>query len=83
MVIDNYGKLRCCEYFPVALVDFDENGDVIESPISLYNDIEYLKHIKYDGEINNEEDVTYEIIRMHQSAEEMYDDILRRLHGTE
>lgn len=80
--IDQYGKMRTCEYFPVALIDFDSNGDVIESPISLYNDIEYLKHIKYDGEINNQEAVTYEILKMHQSVEEMYDDILRRLHET-
>lgn len=78
-----YGKMRTCEYFPVALINFDENGDVIESPISLYNDIEYLKHIKYDGEINNQEMVTYEVLRMHQSVEDMYDNILNRLHGAE
>ena len=78
---DNYGKMRTCEYFPVALVNFDESGHVLESPISLYNDIEYLKHIKYDGEINNEENVTYEILRVKQSIEDMYDSILRRLHG--
>lgn len=79
--IDNYGKMRTCEYFPVTIIDYDEDGHVIESPISLYNDCEYLKYIKYDGIINNQDDIPYEVIRMKQNAEDMYDRILRRLHG--
>ena len=78
--IDSYGKMRCCEYFPVAIVDFDENGDVIEKPYSLYNDVAYLKHIRYEGNINNEDVNHYELSTTYNSNEELYDSILSRLN---
>ena len=37
--IDGYGKMRTCEYFPVAIVDCDENGDIVEPEYNLYNDV--------------------------------------------
>ena len=80
-IIDDYGKLRTCEYFPVTIIDFDENGDVIESPISLYNDFEYLKYIKYDGTVNNDDFTPYEIIRTEQCVGDIYDKILKKLHN--
>lgn len=80
-VIDDYGKMRCCEYFPVALVDFDENGDIIEKPYSLHNDIEYLKQIRYEGDINNEDANHYELSSTYANNEELYDSILTRLNS--
>lgn len=76
---DNYGKMRTCEYFPIALVDFDENGDVVEPECSLYNDVAYLKQLTYEGEINNEDVDKYTIIETHLTREQTYDSILKRL----
>lgn len=80
-VIDDYGKMRCCEYFPVALIDFDENGDIIEKPYSLHNDIAYLKSIKYDGKVNNEDANHYELSTQYDNNEQLYDNILARLNS--
>ena len=77
--IDQYGKMRCCEYFPVALIDFDKNGDVIEPECPLYNDVAYLKQLTYEGEINNEDVDNYRIIETHLTREQTYDNILKRL----
>lgn len=79
--IDDYGKMRCCEYFPVALIDFDENGDIIEKPYNLHDDIDYLKQIKYDGNINNEDINHYELSCNYSNNEELYDSILARLNS--
>ena len=80
-VIDDYGKMRCCEYFPVALIDFDANGDIIEKPYSLHNDVTYLKSIRYDGTINNEDANHYELSVQYKNNEELYDSILERLNN--
>ena len=31
--IDDYGKMRTCAYYPVSVVDFDDEGNIIEMPI--------------------------------------------------
>lgn len=77
--IDEYGKMRTCEYFPVALIDFDKHGDVIEPECPLYNDVAYLKQLTYEGEINNEDIDMYTIIETHLTREQTYDSILKRL----
>jgi hypothetical protein len=79
--IDQYGKMRTCEYFSVALIDFDENGDVIEPECPLYNDVAYLKQLTYEGEINNEDVDKYKIIETHLTREQTYDSILKRLES--
>lgn len=79
--IDEYGKMRTCEYFPVAIVDFDENGDIIERPYSLHDDVTYLKKLKYEGTINNNDIDGYEISHTRATREDKYDDILRRLNA--
>lgn len=78
--IDDYGKMRTCEYFPIAIIDYDKHGDVIESPYSLHNDVAYLNELKYEGTINNEDIDVYEISNVYNSREDMYDSILRRLN---
>lgn len=78
--IDDYGKMRCCEYLPVALIDYDENGDIIEPECNLYNDIKYLQTLSYEGEINNE-DLDHYAVELPISREEMYNNILKRLAG--
>jgi len=80
--IDDYGKLRCCEYFPVALIDFDEDGEIIEKPYSLHNDVAYLEQIKYSGDINNDDYNHYELSATYETNEDLYDSILIRLKSS-
>lgn len=80
--IDEYGKMRTCEYFPIEIIDFDENGDIIENPYSLHDDVAYLKELRYEGTINNVDVDGYEISHTHANREEMYDSILKRLNDT-
>lgn len=79
---DSYGKMRTCEYFPIAIVDFDESGDIIESSYSLHDDVAYLKELRYEGTINNVDVDGYEISHTHANREEMYESILRSLNAT-
>lgn len=80
--IDEYGKMRTCEYYPIALIDFDSHGDIIENPYSLYDDVAYLKELTYEGTINNTDIDSYEISHTYASREEMYNSILERLNAT-
>lgn len=77
--IDDYGKMRTCEYFPVAIIDFDENGDIVENTYSLHDDIAYLQQLSYNGDINNIDVDGYEISHTGITREEMYDGILNSL----
>lgn len=79
--IDEYGKMRTCEYFPIAIIDFDENGDVIESSYSLHDDVAYLKELRYEGDINNIDVDGYEIAHSDIGREEMYNKILQSLNA--
>ena len=77
--IDEYGKMRVCEYFPVAIVDFDDDGNVIEPPYDVHTDVEYLNSIVYDGDFNNEDVDNYEIQNLYKTREDVYASILDRL----
>lgn len=77
--IDEYGKMRCCEYFPVCLIDFDNFGDVIEPEYSLFSDVAYLNNLKIEGEINNTDVNHYTIETGYRTREEIYEDILGTL----
>ena len=81
--IDEYGKMRTCEYLPVAIIDFDENGDVIEPEYDVHTDIAYLKQIQYEGDINNNDIDNYVIQNSNISREDMYASIIERLEQEE
>lgn len=75
--IDQYGKMRTCRYFPIAIVDFDEEGYIIEPEYDMSDDILYLKTLKENKEINNEDFNKYEIFHYNfASREDIYDSIL-------
>ena len=78
MTIDEYGKMRCCEYFPINLIDFDEHGNVIEPEYDLDDDIIYLSQYDYEGEVNNEDIDNYTITK-NMTREDIYESILEGL----
>lgn len=77
--IDEYGKMRTCEYFPIGIVDFDENGDVVEPDYDIHSDIEYLKQIQYVGDINNDDVNNYVIHNSNINREDLYSSIIDSL----
>lgn len=79
--IDEYGKMRCCEYLPIAIIDYDKDGNVIEPSYKIENDIEYIKLLKYNGNINNEDVDNYAICDF--TREQTYELILQKLLGNE
>lgn len=78
--IDDYGKMRTCEYFPIAIIDFDDKGNIIEKTYSLHDDIAYLQNQKYEGTINNMDIDNYTLNGAFMSREDMYNSILASLN---
>lgn len=77
---DGYGKMRCCEYFPIALVDFDDAGNVIVPDYDISNDFAYIEEIQYDGKVNNEDIDQYKIkTGKSLTNNDIYSDILARM----
>lgn len=50
---DQYGKMRVCAYYPVNIVDFDEDGRIIDEGIESGFEDDFLSKICYTGEVNN------------------------------
>lgn len=59
--IDDYGKLRTCEYLPIAIVEYDEHGKVIPYNVKDGFESRWIKDILYDGEKTTEENAMYTI----------------------
>ena len=51
--IDDYGKMRTCAYYPVSIVEFDDNGDIIDTEIEDGFEDDFIDKICYSGLINN------------------------------
>lgn len=58
---DNYGKMRCCAYYPVQLIERDENGEIIDQVIDDGFEDDFMHHIAYSGDINNTDIVNYTV----------------------
>lgn len=56
---DNYGKMRTCSYFPIQLINRDEEGNIIDNEIPDGFEDEFVDKITYTGEVNNEDDGQY------------------------
>lgn len=52
---DSYGKLRCCEYLPIAIAQYDEEGNVIEDIDEAGLDFAEQYLVDYSGKVNNED----------------------------
>lgn len=76
--IDNYGKMRCCSYMPVGVISFDSIGNVIDTPVSIEDEIKYISEAK---QINNEDVNNYLVVRHEKPLEERFKNILRTLNN--
>jgi hypothetical protein len=54
-MIDQYGKMRCCEYLPIAIAQYDDEGNVIEDIDETGLDFAEQYLVDYSGKVNNED----------------------------
>ena len=52
---DYYGKMRCCEYLPIAIAEYDEEGNVIEDVDITGLEFEDRYLVDYSGKVNNDD----------------------------
>lgn len=57
--IDDYGKMRTCAYYPVSVVEFDDNGDIIDMGIEDGFEDDFIDKICYSGKKNNNDSNPY------------------------
>jgi hypothetical protein len=77
--IDDYGKLRCCEYYPVGIVEYDENGEIVDRAYSVDYELDVLKDSLYEGEVNNEDNNKFMIDSNFISREDIYNSYIKQL----
>jgi hypothetical protein len=76
---DDYGKLRCCEYYPVAVVERDEDGNIKEPEFEDGFDDSFLDFtLTYYGVNNDDPEKQY--IHLPNIPELRKDQILRNLN---
>ena len=59
--VDGYGKMRTCAYYPVAIVEFNSDGHIIEPPIEDGFEDDFFEKICYQGQKNDNDLNPYEV----------------------
>lgn len=76
---DGYGKMRVCAYYPVEILDRDEDGNLInEHGIDGFED-DFIDMISYSAEVNNQDDGKYSV-NIPEMPELNRNNILNRLN---
>lgn len=57
--IDDYGKMRTCAYYPVDIIKYDEDGEIVEEGISTGMEYDFIHKICYSGKVNNKDNDNY------------------------
>jgi len=60
--VDNYGKLRTCAYYPVAVIKYDEYGKILDEGIEDGFEDDFLDIIINNSEMNEEDSGNYELV---------------------
>lgn len=76
---DDYGKLRCCEYYPVAVVERDEEGNIKEPVFEDGFDDSFLDFTLTNYGVNND-DPEKQLIHLPTIPELRKEQILKNLN---
>ena len=57
----DYGKMRTCAYYPVNVIEYDRDGNVIDDDIDSGFEDDFMSQICYTGEINNDDPYAYRL----------------------
>lgn len=60
--LDSYGKMRTCAYYPIKIVEWDENGEIIEEAVPHGFEDDFMERILYTGAVNEKDDAGYEFV---------------------
>lgn len=58
---DGYGKMRCCAYYPISIIQRDEDRNIIDEGIDDGFEDNFMQQIAYNGEVNTEDEGNYTI----------------------
>jgi len=58
---DDYGKMRCCAYYPVQLIKRDKKGIIVDEDINDGFEDDFIEQIVYSGVVNDEDFSAYTI----------------------
>lgn len=58
---DGYGKMRCCAYYPISIIQRDEDRNIIDEGIDDGFEDNFMHQIAYNGEVNTEDEGNYTI----------------------
>lgn len=60
--LDDYGKMRVCAYYPISIINYDEDGHVVDDGIDTGFEDDFIGQICYQGKINNEDVDNYQLV---------------------
>lgn len=52
---DGYGKMRCCAYYPIEIIEWSEDDKMVDNDIPHGFEDDFIDKICYEGEVNNED----------------------------
>lgn len=55
----DYGKMRTCAYYPINVIEYDSDGNVIDDDIESGFEDDFISQICYSGEKNNDDPNAY------------------------
>lgn len=58
---DNYGKMRTCAYYPIEIIERDENGSIIDKEIKNGFEDDFINLITYQGKTGQEQTPAYKL----------------------
>ena len=71
-----YGKLRCCAYYPIQVVKFNSEGKIDDSDVPDGFEFDFINKISYTGTINNVDNDNYKLdipdFIQHENLEDVF-----------
>lgn len=58
----DYGKTRTCAYYPIQIINFNQDGHVDDDTVPDGFEVDFLNKISYTGTINNEDNDHYKLV---------------------
>lgn len=59
--VSDYGKMRCCAYYPMQIIHFNDSKDVDDKVLNDGFEVDFLNKICYTGKVNNEDNDNYKL----------------------
>ena len=60
--VDNYGKTRTCAYYPIQVINSNQDGYVDDDTVPDGFEADFINKISYTGTINNEDNDHYKLV---------------------